>query len=320
MREGGHDTNIGQRVLKTILGLSLFLFVLWMVDVRKLFDALSHISAEAVVWLVFMSIVLIYVSALKWKLFLEELGGNVSLWRLFRLYIIGYFVNLILPSYLAGDAVRSWYIGKTVGQHEALAATILERYTGLLAMVVLGIGASFVVTFVPWQIRAVMILLALALAAVTLVALSRRAVMVLDHIKILRPLVKHVHKVQEALHLARKNHSLLLKALIFSFLYHLLTVVNTIVAATAVGWLDPSFIQLVIVLPLILIIGALPISPNGLGLQEGAWVFFLQSVGATPAEALGIAIVLRAKSYLIALFGYFFWMGEKTRMDAQSET
>ena len=61
--------------------------------------------------------------------------------HLFNLYLVGYFVNLFMPSYLGGDLVRSWYAGKEIGQHEALAATILERYTGFVAMIVLAILA-----------------------------------------------------------------------------------------------------------------------------------------------------------------------------------
>jgi len=302
---------INSKFLRTVFGLAVFVFLLWLVDLRKVLATFSNLSFEIVIYLIFMSIVLIYVSAFKWGLFLEVLGGRVPVWRLFRLYIVGYFANLILPSYLAGDAVRSWYVGRAVGQHEALAATILERYTGLVAMISLGIAASFLRSFVPWQIKVSMILIGLGLAAVFIAALSTRAIGFLERYTLLRPMTKHLFKIQEALNLARRDYNLVAKALFFSFIYHLLTVVNTIVAANAVGWYNPPFFELVVVLPLILVIGAIPISPNGLGLQEGAWIFFLQSVGASPAVAMGIAIVLRAKSYLIALFGYFFWLAEK---------
>lgn len=302
------------RTAKMLLGAVLLALLLWFVDFRKLIDAFSNITLEAVVYLVFMSIALIYVSAFKWGMFLEELGGAVRIWRLFRLYVVGYFVNLVLPSYLGGDAVRSFYVGKSVGQHEALAATILERYTGLVAMIMLGIVASFIRASVPWPVRAAMLVVGASLVLATFAALSTGMTALIGKISLLRPAVKHLHKVQEGLHLARKNYRLLLKAVFFSFVYHLLTVINTAVAAVAVGWGDPSFLDLVVVLPLILIVSAVPISPNGLGIQEGAWVFFLQSAGATPAAAMGIALILRAKSYLIAIFGYLFWLGENRRM------
>ena len=304
------------KILKTLFGITVLVFLIWLVDVRQIVSAFSKVSAEAIGYLLFMSVVLIYVSALKWKLFLEALGGSVGVWRLFRLYVVGYFVNLVLPSYLAGDAVRSWYIGKEVGQHEALAGTILERYTGLVAMVLLGIGSSFLVPFVSWQIRLSMLCVGAVLVVATILALSARAMDFLDRAKLFRPVTRHLRKIQEGLLLARRDYMLLAKALIFSFAYHLLTVINTIVAARAVGWQHPPFLDLVIVIPLILIVGALPVSPNGLGIQEGAWLFFLQTAGATPAIAMGIALILRAKSYVIAGFGYFFWLAERRTQGA----
>jgi len=301
------------RIAKTFFGLAVLALLLWAVDFRKLIDAFSHLTLESIIYLVLMSVVLIHVSALKWEMFLESLGGKIPVARLFRLYIVGYFVNLVLPSYLGGDAVRSFYAGKSVGQHEALAATILERYTGLVAMVTLGIVASFVRSDVPWQIRGAMLLVGLGLAVITVAALSSRAIDLFERIPHLARVTKHLYKIQEGLHLARTDTPLLTKAMGFSFAYHLLTVVNTIVAATAVGWWNPPFMDLVVVLPLVLLVSAIPLSPSGLGIQEGAWVFFLQSIGATPAQAMGIALVLRAKSYIIAIFGYFFWQLEERR-------
>ena len=302
------------RLLHTLLGLALLAALLWLADIKELAAAFRGLTVESVVYLLLMSVVLIYVSAIKWGLFLEAFSASVSVFCLFRLYLVGYFVNLVLPSYLGGDAVRSWYVGKSVGQHGALAATILERYTGLVAMLILGFGASFMQSFVPWQVRAAIVALGLGLAVVTVIALSEKTIAIIDSIKFLHPAVKHLEKIQEAFHLARKDHLLLIKSLGYSFLYHLLTVVNTIVCAVAVGWQDPSFMDLVVVLPLILIAGAIPLAPNGLGIQEGAFFYFLSQVGATPAQALGIALLLRAKSYIIAFLGYFAWLGQKAEL------
>jgi uncharacterized membrane protein YbhN (UPF0104 family) len=95
---------------------------------------------------------------------------------------------------------------------------------------------------------------------------------------------------------------------VLSITFHLLTVVNTVAVATAVGWASPPWGDLFVVVPLILLVGAVPISPHGLGLQEGAFVFFLHSVGATTGQALAIALVLRAKSYVLALVGALGWI------------
>lgn len=307
------------QVIKPALGLAILAILLWVVGSAELIDALAALTWQSIGLLLFVSFVLIYISALKWKLFLLRLGpknggaagGEVSLSRLFRLYLVGYFVNLLMPSYVGGDAVRSYYIGKQVGQHQAAAATILERYTGLAAMLLLALLSLAIAAEVPFEVQLAVVILALGLLAGTAMALSPGCIRVLGVLPGAGVILPHLAKVQAGLILAKQDRGLLLRALVLSLLFHLTTVVNTLAAGAAVGWYGASFLDLTIILPLILLIGAIPISPSGLGLQEGAFVFFLEGVGASPAQALALGLVLRAKSYILALLGWFMWLLEK---------
>jgi hypothetical protein len=224
------------------------------------------------------------------------------------LYLLGYFVNLLLPSYIGGDLVRSFYAGKQLGQHAAFTATILERYTGLFAMLSMAFVFVWFVQACTFEIKAVVCILMLGLVVLTLVAISGVWLKALSKIRALGSIVQHLEKVHSGFMVAKRNPALIIKTLLLSYLYHCFTVANTVVAAAAVGWYEPPLWQLFIILPLILLLGSLPLAPNGLGLQEGVFVFFLQLVGATPAQALGLALVLRAKSYILALCGGLVWL------------
>ena len=295
------------RILGYVFGLAILLLLIWAVDFQSLAGALGNLSVEAVVQLIIISVALIYVSALKWGLFIEHLGERVRVVYLFCLYLVGYFVNLVMPSYLGGDAVRSFYVGRKIGQHEALAATVLERYTGLVAMLALGLVGVFELEGVPLLSRLLVLGFALGLAIVTVIALLPHTVTWIERRSLLRRFAKHFYKIQSALKLAQADRGLLIKALALSLLYHVLTVINTIVTAHAVGWIDVPIGELFVLLPLILILSAIPIAPQGLGLQEGAFVFFLAQAGATHPQALGVAVVLRAKSILLAACGGCVW-------------
>ena len=108
--------------------------------------------------------------------------------------------------------------------------------------------------------------------------------------------------------MAKKDKPLLYKTLGLSLLFHSIAVLNTIACAQAVGWANPPVWDLFVVLPIILLIAAIPLAPNGLGLQEGAFFFFLTGLGATPEQALGTALILRAKSYILAIIGGLIWL------------
>jgi uncharacterized membrane protein YbhN (UPF0104 family) len=116
-----------------------------------------------------------------------------------------------------------------------------------------------------------------------------------------------VIEIRNAFFQALVRPRLFLKAMALSFLFHCLTVVNTALAAAAIGWYEFSVVELFVIIPFVLLIGALPLTPMGLGIQEGAFFFFLQLLGASPEQALAIPLLLRAKSYLLAIPGAFFF-------------
>ena len=302
---------LSSKVFRVVIALMLLVALVVVVDVHALVDALSHVTFFWLTLLLLLSWALIHVSAVKWGFFVEALGERVSVWRLSALYLVGYFVNLILPSYIGGDAVRSFYVGTKIGQHEAAAATILERYTGLVSMVVLGFVMMWFSEVAPLLVRVSIGLILLGLIVLTVIVLSPSLMSLLTRVPRMAGVLPHFQKIQSALRLAKQDRTLLVKAFALSFVFHTLTVVNTAVCGMAVGWEGIPWWGLFSVLPLILLVGALPLSPGGLGIQEGAFVFFLTAVGATPAQALGIGVILRAKSYLLALIGGVLWLGIK---------
>lgn len=305
------------KAFKYAIAVLVLLLVFRAVNFLELISALSQITFELIVALLLLSLIMIYLSALKWKIILDGIPQEgaaaateeISTPRLFCLYLVGYFVNLIFPSYVGGDVVRSVQLGKAVGQVRALAATVFERYTGLVAMVALSFAFVWFLPGVTSQIEILVCLIALGTVSGTALALFPISGRLWSRLPfgLGAKLSAPVTKLQSSFHLVRRNGRLVVSAFLLSFIYHSLTVLNTALAGAAVGWSDPSILQLFVVVPIILLIGAIPLSPQGLGIQEGAFYYFLQLAGATPAQALGVALVLRAKSYVLALIGGIAW-------------
>lgn len=304
---------MNKNYLKFLAAILIYAFLFWLTEPEKLLNELLKLNFPAVFVLIMISVVLIYISALKWKLFISASGHSISAFKLFNYYLLGYFINLLLPSYIGGDAVRSWYAGKHSTKHDAFAATIMERYTGFVAMLFLGFIAIFFLPELPIVIKLTVVLMCIGLLLLTLLMLSGKLLIVCSKIPLISKKVVHIEKIQLILKTAFSNKTLLLKALSLSFLFHIFTVVNTQAAAYAIACYDIPTVELFAVLPLILLIGALPLTPSGLGLQEGAFYYFLSMLGATPSVALSIGLILRAKIYLLALAGGLVWLGERKK-------
>jgi len=298
-----------QRVLKGLVAALAFAAVAWCVDLRLVARAISAVSAGDILILAALSFALIGVSVWKWGCFLSRLGIRVGFWRLFRLYLIGYFINILAPSFVGGDVVRSLYLGSAVDKTRAVSATFLERYTGVVAMLVLALCAVSVSTAATTQIRLLVLALAAGCGVATWLLFSGVLAKVVRRLGVGEKVTHFVGRVQEGLEWGMRDAPLVIKTLGISLLFHLLTIVNTAAVGAAIGWSGVPWADLLVVVPLILIVGAVPISPQGLGIQEGAFVYFLSSVGVSSDHALAIALVLRAKSYLLAILGGVLWYG-----------
>jgi len=307
-------------LVKVFIALIAVAVVVWTVDLRLVSQAIRQISLFDIIILGALSFLLIGVSVWKWRCFLERLRIQAAFGRLFRLYLIGYFVNVFTPSFVGGDVVRSLYVGPTVDKAHAVSATFLERYTGVVAMLAMALCAVFVSRAVTFEIQLLVISLSLGTALATWFLFSGTLGQLAQRLRLPENVTRMLDRVHEGLVWGTRDIGLVTKTLAISLLFHMLTVVNTVAVAHAIGWDSVPWGGLLIVVPLILIVGAAPISPQGLGVQEGAFVFFLSSVGASVDQALAIALVLRAKSYILAILGGCLWFGVRSTETCRTDT
>lgn len=308
---------------KGVIAVVIFAAIFFSVGKEELVTTLRAIDLLSVIILFVVGFLLILVSAIKWQLFLRASGAEVSILRLFTLYIVGYFFNLVGPSFLGGDIVRSYHVGAQTGRaRDAFVSTFLERFTGLVAMAALALGAVLWGAETTKGFEVAIICVALGTGFLSGLCFSRRlSQLAIEFVPRLLRLCRMrklsgkvgdiLIKMDRAFEFGRGNLMLIIWALVWSFVYHSLTVVNTLVAAHAVGWKTFDIAGLFVAVPLVLIISMVPITPNGLGLQEGAFYLLLQRLGATEGQAIGVGLLLRVKVVIIGLFGGLLWLSMK---------
>jgi uncharacterized protein (TIRG00374 family) len=183
-------------------------------------------------------------------------------------------------------------------------------------MVALALVFMWLVPGVGLEVQGTIICLALGLVAIVAVCLADAPLRWVRSFRVFARLITSIEKLQVSFLLVKSKPQLLVKAMLLSLLFHTFTVVNTVATGIAIGWSNPPFLELFVVLPIILIVAALPLTPQGIGVQEGAFYFFLQLVGASPEQALSIALVLRAKTYVLALCGGLIFFCQRSAFQA----
>jgi glycosyltransferase 2 family protein len=310
--------------LRLVFAAALVALLFYVVDFREVLRAFGHIRLEYLFYLALLTLVLIWISCIKWQMFIRAAGHEVPLVPLMKFYTMSYFFNMFLPSSLGGDMARSFQLGLRLKSHKsAFAATFVERLTGFLAMILMGVTFVAIGSRATAGVEAAVLLVAFVSLSGALVCFSEtlsklcfRQVAFICRLagwaRLANKLDKFFSKVSESIDFAQNDIRLFSKAMVLSVAFHLLAALNTYVCALAVGWQDAQYGSLCMVVPLVLLVSIAPITPGSVGIQEGAFLFFLIRVGATQGQGLGVALLLRAKNVITALFGGLLYLLSKT--------
>ena len=248
----------------------------------------------------------VVLGGLRWLLLLEGAQIEVSAWRAVRAYAASLVLNLVLPTAVAGDAVRTWVVGRESGRLlGAAAATVVDKLTALTCLFGLGWAAYAL----DWN--AVPDSLVVVFAWVTAGLLAAFAVAALAAAGV-RPIL---HRLPERLAaMARESWRLLRfwagsRKLVGSLLglgvaYQMLAVVALILVAKTLG-LELSFALAAVTASIVLVAILIPVSVGGLGIREGGFVLLLGEAGIDAADAtlvslLGAAAVLLSSAGVAA--------------------
>jgi uncharacterized protein (TIRG00374 family) len=129
--------------LKVLVSAGLLAYVLiYRVDLRALGEALARARWGYLTAAIVLAMAGVALRAVRWLALLRALEIDVPLGRLVRLYYVGTFFNIFMPSGFGGDAIRiielARYSKKTP---EAIGTVLVDRATGLWVLFVLGLLA-----------------------------------------------------------------------------------------------------------------------------------------------------------------------------------
>jgi hypothetical protein len=101
-------------------------------------------------------------------------------------------------------------------------------------------------------------------------------------------------------------------------LYQLMLVIATAFAAAAIG-IRPGPTAWLAFVPMVLIVQVLPVSIGGLGLREGALVFFLNPYDVSDGEAVLLGLILYFLNLIVSLAGApSFAIGNRTPAEQEA--
>ncbi len=249
----------------------------------------------------------------RWQMMLGGQGGSAPLPSLIRLYLIGMFFNNILPSRFGGDVVRAY--GASIlatTKTRSVAAVLMDRLVGAISVLLLGVIAIVAnPSVIPGQLTELLVV-GLVVSLVSLAALlyrGRRLGAVRGLLLRLSSLSVFGFKLQsrveagiEAVRSYARARGLIARALVVSMVANGLSIVNLFLYSQAVG-AGLSLSEVAVVAPVVLAVGLLPLSINGIGTIELTFVVLFGVMGVDSHVALAVALLRRLVLLAISLVG-----------------
>ncbi|MHB8511007.1 MAG: lysylphosphatidylglycerol synthase transmembrane domain-containing protein [Actinomycetota bacterium] len=293
-------------LLRILVGAAVFAVVVFSQDLHKLGHELAHASKAGVIIAAAMYFLALFVSAFRWREYLEALEFHFPYATLFRLYFVGTFFNAFLPSGVGGDAYKALRIGKARGATpRAFSSVFLDRFAGIVGLAVIGLVLSLVRLFGgdhSW-VPAIAALCCVGIlgAALLLVGPGEKLLGKGRFIKRegwggkLREMVRGIHE-------AGRHPRAAWAGIMLGVLFQGMFVVYHIVLANALGIHLPFTVYSCIIV-LISVAILIPLAPGGLGMVEFVYVQSLLHYGVTKPVATAFALLLRAVMMLASASG-----------------
>lgn len=286
-------------VAKLTISVSLLAYLVSIVDFNATLARLRDIEVGFAVIAFFISIGMVMLSALKWKIILRADGLDAPYLSLLQSYYIGNFLGLFLPSAFGGDIYRVYALssfGKGVGK--VTSSVLFDRITGLFALLSISLIGYLILPETRYDHYVIIFYIAGIAIFFLLTTLS-----VIDRLRTYQQTpIRYLIDMLRSFRSYRLEPRNFLKIIAIAFLFQFLIVVNNTLYTFALS-IDIPFRQLIVIIPLVFLTEALPISVNGAGVRDSAFVFFFVLLGHTKEEGLAIGLLVIAMRYIGGLVG-----------------
>jgi uncharacterized protein (TIRG00374 family) len=308
-------------ILKIVVSLGLIVYLFSQVDMAQVGAAMAAANYSYLILALVLYLGAITNGCLKWYILLRALGISVPFGSLLAYTFVGVFFNNFLPANVGGDLMRGYSLARDTERAEEVAVSVfVDRIVGLVAFMSAALVTAIVAVYVTGRTDLQGIVLAAFVAlgvifGIFVLLLSRRLRALMGRLfrlPFLAPVAPIYERLSEAMAVYSHSYGALLLAFCVSLLTLLLSNFVNYLIFQAVGGGVP-LLYIFLFNPLIAFVLLVPISVGGLGVGQGAYVFFFGLVGVPEHLALSVSLIMQMIIYLTSLpGGVLWWKGRKT--------
>lgn len=295
-------------ILRLVISLGLISFLVTKIDLGAVQLALRSIDLKFIlVALIFVSLHRI-ATIYKWNLLLRAKGLLIPFTTLAWLWLVNNFVGLFLPTTVGEDVARTISLGRYISDAtEAASSVVVDRIVGVTTLLTVALGGAVLTTsiLIPDAIIFAILLLLFSIGALVftfnnrplLNRVTRSFYSMKDNV-----IARKLKLFHESLSKYTKHKKVLMVVLTISFFVQFFRVLIVYSVSLSLN-LDISVYYFFLFVPLIIFVTMLPISIGGIGVREGAYIYFFSHVGMPIHSAFVLSLLSYALTLVAALPG-----------------
>jgi glycosyltransferase 2 family protein len=297
----------------------------WSHGPQELWHTLNMVDPGALLLsLVFMGLTIV-LGLLRWRMVLRVQGLDLSLPRTAEISLVAHFFNSFLLGSTGGDLLKAYYAARETHHKktEAVVTVLVDRLVGLFAMLLF--AALMMLPNLPLlshhrRLAALAWLVVFMMAACgSLVGLAfwGGVSKTLPKARLWLRRLPRGELVERALNASRqfgRERFFLTRMLGISMILNVCCVLQIMVLARGLHLEIPS-LALFAIVPTIVCISALPITPSGLGVRENLYVLMLAvpEINVDPTRALSLSLLAYAGSLFWSILGGVVYLSRRER-------
>lgn len=243
---------------------------------------------------------------------LRAQGSGVSFRDITELTFVSTFFGLFLPSILGGDVVRAYSLTKNISDANlSISSVLIDRTIGISSMMAVSLVSALVSYRYIADPRVLMVvfLFAVVFGIFVLLVFSSSGPKLLEMIlpfKGLGTLREKLKGIYDSFLQFKAYKKVLFYAAVLSVTVQIMRIVGVYISSLALN-LSTSFVYFLIFIPLTIILSLLPVSIAGIGIREGAYIYFFTRVGMTGSGAFTLALLIYFLTIIATLPGAFIY-------------
>jgi uncharacterized protein (TIRG00374 family) len=299
---------------RLFLSLVLVIFIATRVQSGQVIDLILSVKLPFFLLALFLVTVERVLLAYRWNVLLATKKMNIPFLKMVKIYYVSNFVGAFLPSTLGADILRAYSLYRyKVIPAESFSSVLVEKIIALSSSLALALGGVLSSSIIASRniLSTILVMIGVFIACLVIVLNGPLMQILIRSLNLinLRGLFDKAQQFHDAFAGYLSYKAVLFYVLLLSFLFQMIRICGAYSLSRSLNQ-EVGIIYFFVFVPIIVVLTMLPISVAGIGIREGAFVYFFSKAGMSTSEAFTLAILIYVLVIISIIPGYVIYLME----------